>query len=86
MARGKKWNPRSTEIVAEDGVEELPPAGRMITPKSNPPPLEKYVEEAIRGAELVAASKGEDGSRALQAESYARWRWQGWVDGTIASL
>lgn len=60
------------------------------------PPLEEYVAEHVEAARRLVAqglkdpkqftepTPGDD--RVSRAEKYARWRWQGFKDGEIASL
>lgn len=81
MARGKKWNPRSTGIVGEDGLEDLPPP-RGLPPE---PKIAGTREEAIeRGRKLgedEAYRRREIGeeaeSRIARAMAYAAWEFDG---------
>lgn len=60
------------------------------------PPLEEYVAHHVNETKRLVAeglkdpqqftdpTPGDD--RVSRAEKYARWRWQGYIDGEIASL
>jgi hypothetical protein len=56
------------------------------------PPLEEYVSAQVGEVKVLVAlgrvtnpiHLGED--RVARAERYARWRWQGYIDGEIKSL
>jgi hypothetical protein len=52
--------------------------------------LDSYVEETVEGARLEGVRRGESGEllrdRLFRAEAYARWRWAGVQDGSVASL
>lgn len=79
MARQKKWNPRSTEIVGEDGVEDFPP------PSSLPaePKISGTRAEAIeRGRKLgedetYRRRETDKESRVARAMAYAAWEFDG---------
>jgi hypothetical protein len=75
-------------------VEDVLPGTNLPRFKRNrpAPPLEQYVAASVGDVKvLVATGKltnpvylGED--RLARAERYARWRWQAYRDGEIASL
>ncbi len=55
------------------------------------PPLEEYVAEQVEASRRLIGRglknpvhEGDD--RLVRAEKYARWRWQGFKDGEVASL
>jgi len=52
--------------------------------------LDSYVQETLQGARLEGERRGESGEllqdRLKRAETYARWRWAGVQDGSVASL
>lgn len=80
-----------------DVAEAIPGSSLPRFPKDRPaPPLEEYVAEHVEAAKRLVAGglkdprqfteKTEGDDRVSRAEAYARWRWQGYKDGEIASL
>ena len=92
-------DPGERELLA--AITPGPPVVEDVLPGTNlprfrrnrpAPPLEQYVAASVGDVKvLVATGKltnpvylGED--RLARAERYARWRWQAYRDGEIASL
>ena len=94
--RGDETEPVDIAVINE-GPSVLQPF-----PKNRPAPdLEIYVAEAREAARITAEAmalrrtgnperseldKVDIEDRVKKAESYARWRWQGYRDGEIVSL
>jgi hypothetical protein len=78
-----------TESETRSKAERDRAASRMLRgrPAST---LDSYVKEAVEGARLEGVRRGETGEllqdRLRRAEAYARWRWAGVRDGSVASL
>lgn len=85
QAKVSKKKVKLEEVLVEVALEPLPP-GRPA------PPLDIYVAEARRAAEIVAKAKpteltpAEIARRVDRAEEYAKYRWNGYVSGEIISL
>jgi len=77
---------KAGEVVAV--IEELKDAAPEFPPGRAAPPLEEYVAAHVEACRLAMESglKDHDGQRLARAERYARWRWQGYVDGHVNSL
>jgi hypothetical protein len=85
-------------IPAVPDLSELIPGTNLKRfPRNRPaPPLEEYVAEQVEAVRRLLAqglkdprqftepTPGDD--RMSRAEKYARWRYQGFIDGEIASL
>jgi hypothetical protein len=79
--------PSAPDITEGEERKVLPelPVGRPA------PPLEEYVAAHVEACRLAINAglknpihRGDD--RLARAEAYARWRWQGYVDGVVVSL
>src|SRR5262245_41002021 len=76
------------------GLLERDQAVRRMGARPGPPSLEEYIAEARRGAELHFAQTSPQATASVKtlaetverAEQYARWRYEGFLAGEIASL
>jgi hypothetical protein len=75
---------KGSEVGEVEEMIEVP----SLPPGRPAPPLEEYVAAHVEACRLAIEDglKDPDGQRLARAERYARWRWQGYVDGHIGSL
>jgi hypothetical protein len=87
---------RTTDPVAQSVVEDIVDVVPipLSKPPSNMPELERYVADALLGAEIAysqASPNATESSKTLasaldNAERYARWRYAGVLDGSVNGL
>lgn len=82
----------ASELLGEEVVEVPVMVVEDLKLGRPAPPLEEYVQANV---EACIAAMERDGlknpivngaDRIARAEAYARWRWQGYVDGIVNSL
>jgi len=81
------WGFTSSETRSK---AERDAAAKRMTKNRPSLTLDSYVQETLQGARLEGERRGESGEllqdRLKRAETYARWRWAGVQDGSVASL